>query len=662
MLLMMRSKSGHGHGHGHGHVVVVLFLFMFLQLSFATDTYLGLWEHRHCNMSTCELDSVTNTSCTNGTVLSEYCEPGYSACCQSGSSCSHGYGGCVDLQSSGCHSGPAVLGVCEDWEGGAPFDVFCCDEDFRVERFYDKQDNIEGVIFAFMIFLTAVGVLLYCFAGCCEEKNDGCVEALLNFVLFLWVLVYLATLICLLIMIIVVHLEYGVSASVIICYTLFAFYLTASCVAANVPECAIILIICFFLCPMLVLYFDVKSQSVTSYDLYETPVLPTDIPSSFPTVSAIPTAQPSTSFSPTASCPLGSDQTESCEPCPKGQYGDATGCHHCDAWRWTLHAGSERCDYYTAKEDLSDSYAITLCVVYCVLSLICFAYHVNVSGRWLSIVRVMLITGDQVTDILYAQYSVFSNRSLLIFSVCFCLFNLIAQGVWITANMNIRHSRMVEYNKKFSKYLEENGWGSWILHANCKLTFSGMWRSFCFGVIMSPLDILWIICRILIILFIAIIGVICQVLLVITGMILSTTKLMSTPQVFAAFWAVSNPEFLLNNRQVVQSDIIYNGLVVAELFLENIPQITIQITNNYYQSSWDSLAILSLSFSGVMIFSVANHFRHHMYEKELAFKDVPKYDFLREMIAAAGGSGDEVPVPTEDDIECTGNNLSGNRK
>ena len=654
MLLMMRLKSGRGHGRGdgHGHVVVVLFLFMFLQLSFATDTYLGLWEHRHCNMSTCELDSVTNTSCTNGTVLSEYCEPGYSACCQSGSSCSHGYGGCVDLQSSGCDSGPAVLGVCEDWEGGAPFDVFCCDEDFSADEFNNDRDTLLTELIIATTCCTVYLVVVYCMGSFIEKDDYWAFDKSVGFNCCSGV----GGAVTLLTLTIIVHQEYGKSESVTLCYVFFTLFVFTGLFFVSIFR---FVPVGFFLTTLLLLYFDVKSQNILPYDIYATPQLTTNFPSSVPSSipsalpssfplsmpssipSALPskipsfvpsTSQPSLSVSPTNMCPLGFDQTANCEACPTGQYGDTTGCHHCDSWKWTLSSGSDSCDYYTAQRDLDPAYAITLCAAYSVLSLTCFAYYAQVTGRWLAIVSVLMITGDQVTDILYAQFSIFSDRPLLVCSVFFCLFNLVAQGVWIIAKMKYENLLVLTLNQKWQVYLEEKGYGSWVLHDILKV--NTMQRSLLLCVILIPLDILWVCFRLLIILIVTMLGLLCQILLLFTGMIFSTTKLMSTPQVFDAFWSVWNPEFLEKNKDVVESPLIYNLLVGAEMIFENIPQITIQVSNSYYQSTWDTLAVLSLCFSGIMIISVANHFRYHIFVQGLSIKDVPKYDILAEMIAS----------------------------
>ena len=610
-----------------------------------THNYLGMWEHRHCNMSTCELDSVTNTSCTNGTVLSEYCEPGYSACCQSGSSCSHGYGGCVDLQSSGCDSGPAVLGVCEDWEGGAPFDVFCCDEDFSPDEFNNDRDTLLTELFIVIVCCTVYLVVVYCMGTFFEEDRVWSYDTSVGFNCCSGV----GGAATLMVFTVIVHQEYGLSLSVTLAYVFFPLFVFSGIFAVSAFR---IVPVGFFLAGLLLLYYEVKSQDAMQYDIYATPQFTTSLPSSVPSffpsslpstfsplptsqptmVSMYPTSQPSLSVSPTNICPLGFDRTANCEACPTGQYGDTTGCHHCDSWKWTLSSGSDSCDYYTAQRDLDPAYAITLCVVYSVLSLTCFAYYVQVTGRWLAIVSVLMITGDQVTDILYAQFSIFSDRPLLVCSVFFCLFNLVAQGVWIIAKMKYENLLILKWNEKWQVYLEEKGYGSWVLHEILKV--NTMTRSIILSIILIPMDILWVCFLLLVMVVVSLSGLLCQILLLFTGMILSSTKLMSTPQVFDAFWSVWNPEFLEKNKDVVESPLIYNLLVGAEMIFENIPQITIQVSNSYYQSSWDTLTILSLCFSVIMIISVANHFRYHVIGEGLSIKDVPKYDILAEMIAS----------------------------
>ena len=633
----MRSKSGHGRGHGHGRVVVVLFLFMFLQLSFATDTYLGMWEHKNCDMSTCELDSVTNTSCTNGTVLSEYCEPGYSACCLSAASCSEGYGGCVDLQSSGCHSGPAVLGVCEDWEGGAPFDVFCCDEDSDGDELNNKRDKlmIEIII---AIVLCTIFVAFVHFIGLCGdyESNDDKVMSV-----FMSVVVCVSGGATLVALTATIQKDFGSSDFITIAYVLFAIFVVTTICACKPLRCLHVGLFLYF---MILLYLYVKSQNVKKYDLYTTPLYTTSHPSLSPIL--FPTAEPSISANPTATCPLGYDQTSSCEPCPVGQYGDATGCHDCDTWKWTLDSGSESCEYFTAQKGIDPLYAVILCIVYTILSLVCFIYYVQVTGRWIAVVSIMLISGDQVTDILYAQFSIFSNRLLLICSVCFCLFNLVVQGTWLISNANLKNMFVVTWNTKWTNYLVRKEWDSWKLHDILKVEEITRSLELCF--VMVFLDMFWVCFRILIILLITLFAVICQILFLITGMVFSTTKLMSTPQVFEAFWGVWNPEQLNLEENAMNSDALFNLLVTAELVFENIPQIIIQVSNSYYQSSWNTLVILSLSLSVLMMFSVGNHFRYHVLVKGKSFTDVPKYDILAEMIAACKSNEDRSPELKED--------------
>ena len=602
-------------------------------------------------MSKCEEESVTNATCSNGTILSEYCSPGYSACCRHASPCSHGYGGCVNLQSSKCDSGPVVLGFCENWEGEEPLDVFCCDEDFSPTGFNHKRNEVLTTTFVMIMLSVGYPLLLYIY----YMFNEVYIAImLLSF--FKPALIFSQ-----LSLTIVVHVNYGSSISVFASYLLFVMvglylwaliYLIESDTFKIGDKARLVLVggdFCFLLSALLVLYFEVKAQhAMVPYaqdELYGIALLPTDVPTLFPTT------QPSVSINPTAACPIGYDQTEYCEPCPVGYYGDKTGCHHCEKWTWTLDSGSAHCDYYTAQRDLNSSYAITLSVIYGVLSLICFAYYAKLTRRWLAVVSVLMITGDQITDILYAQFSIFSNRPLLICSVCFCLFNLVAQGVWIISMFRLRIfiASVTAYNlyllnsMKSIKGFEYYGYNgnvqhNWVLHEI--LGAHNITRSLLLCIALIFLDMLWIFLRIIVLVIIivcmtvmTILVIMYWLLLFVGGIIFSTTKLMSTPQVFESFWKVWNPDFLESNRDLTQSAAVYNLLVGAEMIFENIPQILIQITNSSYQSSWDTLAILSLCFSVTVIASVGNHFRYHLLVQGLSWKEVPKYDILAEMFA-----------------------------
>ena len=422
------------------------------------------------------------------------------------------------------------------------------------------------------------------------------------------------------------------------------------------------------------------SQSPSSYPSYNpTSSAPTEAPSALPTSptsspstvpSSIPSGSPSTAptsptsmptMAPTLLCPLGTDMLAGsgplagtgCIPCKVGQYGDATGCHDCPSWRWTLETGSVHCDYYTAQNDVSIVFLISASCVYGLFSGACFIFYVLKTKNWFAVVTVVLITGDQVTDLLYTYYSTFSHPALMIASLCFCLLNLAAHGAFLLANFSMQYSLVAEWHKRSWAYFNSlegdfkgvfAPYSGWVFHRFFRVSVTQVLPLL---LIFLVADVIWVAVRVVLLFLITLAAIFCQLNLLPIGMIFYVTKLISTPEIFDFFWSLWNPNYLTSNRPADSDSTVFNYLVLAEVALESCPELCIQLLNNallYSFSSWPVLTIISFSFSALMLLTVFNHFRYHYSRRNknvvegaampFRFADIPKFDILEQLAEA----------------------------
>jgi DNA-binding beta-propeller fold protein YncE len=361
---------------------------------------------------------------------------------------------------------------------------------------------------------------------------------------------------------------------------------------------------------------------------------PTVAPTPGPTVA--PTFQPS---APPA-CPPGhflkipGDST-SCAKCEEGYYSNSINedsCHRCDSWEGNTGRGNSDCPYFTAANSSLDVIPILFCVLYGLLSLICFALVVYLGASPTVFLNFLLITTDQVTDILYSWYSLFVNPFLFWLSVIFCLANLLPPMLYFLWYSSLVGSLVFQWQIKVSEYFHRydmaHGDGEetsgWIFHVIQGWRFG---ESFPFSLIFIPIDGLWIALRIAAIVVTFFSSLLCQLTLLVIGVIFSVTKLMSVPVVENWFWSNWNLDYLETyprpTDETAESAVVYNSLVLLEVFSECLPQLIIQSINaSLVSKKVDVLTVLSITASASMIMFILYHF---WYKHRQLLRNDPTY-------------------------------------
>jgi hypothetical protein len=406
-------------------------------------------------------------------------------------------------------------------------------------------------------------------------------------------------------------------------------------------------------------------------------LFPTPSPTPFPPTIA-PSLLPTITFQPTMACPPGhylktSGDLTSCLKCEEGSYStlfNEKSCQPCDYWTGNDGRGNSGCPYTTAKYSSLDALPIFFCVLYGTLSLICFGLVIHLGGSPTVFLNFLLITTDQVTDILYTWYSLFANPLIFWSSVVFCTFNLFVPMVYFLWYFSFRNSLIYQWQIKisesFSKYDRAHGGHpdhdlshhtGWIFHAIHGWNFDEI---FPFSLIFLPIDGIWILLRILIVIITFLTSLLCQVLFLLIGVIFSVTKLLSLPMIETWFWSNWNQEYPSSHPRTKEaSSAVYNSLVLLEIFTECIPQLMIQsINTSLVNKRIDSLTVISMTASSSLILFILYHFwyKHKQLRREdptytkFDISRIPKFDMYEKfMIAFQNQRKDnysKVPIPS----------------
>jgi DNA-binding beta-propeller fold protein YncE len=367
-----------------------------------------------------------------------------------------------------------------------------------------------------------------------------------------------------------------------------------------------------------------------------------------PTVA--PTSQPACSRGHFLKIP--GDST-SCTKCEEGYYSNSINedsCHRCNSWEGNTGRGNSDCPYFTAANSSLDVIPILFCVLYGLLSLICFALVVYLGASPTVFLNFLLITTDQVTDILYSWYSLFVNPFLFWLSVIFCLANLLPPMLYFLWYSSLVGSLVFQWQIKVSEYFHRydmaHGDGEetsgWIFHVIQGWRFG---ESFPFSLIFIPIDGLWIALRIAAIVVTFFSSLLCQLTLLVIGVIFSVTKLMSVPVVENWFWSNWNLDYLETyprpTDETAESAVVYNSLVLLEVFSECLPQLIIQSINaSLVSKKVDALTILSITASASMIVFILYHFwykhrqllRNDPTYTSFDITSIPKFDMYEKLM------------------------------
>jgi hypothetical protein len=141
---------------------------------------------------------------------------------------------------------------------------------------------------------------------------------------------------------------------------------------------------------------------------------------------------------------------------------------------------------------------------------------------------------------------------------------------------------------------------------------------------------------------------------------LYVNKLMSVAPVYVWFWSIWNPGYLEAHPLETGDDatVVYNALVLVEVFSECIPQIVILLANTMQvlgtDDTWPVLTVLSLTLSLSMVISVIHHFlsKHQQLLREdptyltFEFRRIPKFDLCRNFAQVNA----PVPVPQNNQV------------
>jgi hypothetical protein len=277
--------------------------------------------------------------------------------------------------------------------------------------------------------------------------------------------------------------------------------------------------------------------------------------------------------------------------------------------------------------------------MYIVLSLVCYGLLVSLGGSPGTIVTIALIATDQVTDILYAWYSLFAQPYLLYLAFFFCLSNLGMSLIYLLWYLRFNDLLVVKWLKAcsdaydafdaaYGQYNDHHQpkYSAWVLHSILGFRYG---KFFPFSLLFIPFEILWILLRLFIMLIIIVSAIISQTVFLLIGVALYVNKLMSVAPVYVWFWSIWNPGYLEAHPLETGDDatVVYNALVLVEVFSECIPQIVIQVTNTTYIlgrgiNTWPVLTILSLTLSLCMVVSIVHHF---LYEHNLLLDEDPTY-------------------------------------
>jgi hypothetical protein len=661
-----------------GEMMIRISLVFFSLLLSLHGAELGPWNRTSCGAHQCVniqkiWEKLSQNQCAAG-VYSDYCDYQEYLCCEETSKCHSKLGKCIDLRYHKCKSGKLVLGYCEDWED-TPYTAFCCDAD-KGENDYTYGVFVTGwVFFGLCIFLL---ILVYT----TDDNSDNFVG---GFFLLLFV--------CFPLTLILTGLHYhlnGNTVFVIIGWSWVGASLLAMklvCSSSDELFNKIVTGVYFTigLAVVLLLAIEGMPEDPHSVPLYshvppypsQAPTIalspslfPTPYPSTNPTVSssptsfptASPTLNPTVSVHPTSTCGAGYYLAdEGCVACGMGSYTNEPNqqsCRACEKWTYNHESGSQACLDTTTRNAISREYPVAVCLLYILLSLVCYALSISLGASPSAILTIALVTSDQVSDILYTWYSIFAAPLLLYLSAFFCIVNLAVPMfyiLWYTKLSELLVFRWLRlcaemynaYDRAHGDYQgnERPKYEGWIFHSIHGWSYG---EAFPYSIFFIPIDILWIVFRILLILLTIVIAIISQFCLLLIGVVFYATKLMSIASIGIWFWTAWNPFYLETHPQVNADDstVVYNALILLEVISECVPQIIIQVVNTSIilgknVRTWSLLTLVSISLSLLMIISIFYHFWYKHRQLMLIdptytqfdFRRIPKFDLFEKMNA-----------------------------
>ena len=384
-----------------------------------------------------------------------------------------------------------------------------------------------------------------------------------------------------------------------------------------------------------------SGQAVYAVNIALTPV-PSSMPTSFPSVV----------------CPGGvvvtSSQGQECEECDEGEYSDGVQCYTCASGRTNVGQGNSHCDLFVSTVEPIIVYVASGVFLFCVL--VSFVLSVLHGSPVLSIAGVLLVVGDQISDMLFASQATFYSYSLLLAGGFFCVIPLLPFVYLVLVRSSPLEWSCVRSTCRMHKKIScwHNDSGGWLFH---KLSIHSLvWKFFPYLVIMVVGDITWPFLRIAFMcLYFAGLSALQTVFLVL-GVLIHATKLIThrdTNDMFWWLWSEENTvdedemekecdqtndlekrlmESHATHRDCDELHSLTNSIIVLETVFENIPQLFIQCINNklaYGLKVWPTLAIVSITFSSLMVATVLYHFGYYMYFCEKRpFVEVPKFDLF----------------------------------
>jgi hypothetical protein len=256
----------------------------------------------------------------------------------------------------------------------------------------------------------------------------------------------------------------------------------------------------------------------------------------------------------------------------------------------------------------------------------------------------VLLMFDQVTDIIYVWYSVFSNTTVLYLAAVFCFSHVAIVTCHIFINSSITHSIPGKFFAFFWKsfaafergesFAELEGGNSlsrgWVFHTamNWEL-YMGEFSVWTVYIIL--IDIVWIAFRTMMLLLTFGVSVGIYILLLACGSILYASKLMAANQVRQAYWQMWNSSHLnaMEDDSVYIQPAILNSMVLMETLFEAAPQIVIQIYNGaqvYGEQMWPALSIISIFASCLTTLIVLDFFIYHLNAQNGNFSAIPRFD------------------------------------
>lgn len=390
--------------------------------------------------------------------------------------------------------------------------------------------------------------------------------------------------------------------------------------------------------------------------------------------SAVPTSFPS------AVCPggeiEGSRSEQKCHDCEEGEFSDGVKCISCASGRTNEGSGNSDCGFYISTISIKIVYVVAAAFLVC--SLMSYFLSLSHGGPWFAILGVLLVVGDQITDMLFAIRAQFYTYYLLQISGIFCIVPLLPFAYIILTRSSCAQWRCVDsvvrmHQKLCSWHSDSFGW---LFHS---LSVHNLqWNFFPSIIVMLLGNIVWPFARIIFMSCFTVIHILLQVVYLIMGVLFHATKLVTHRKTNELYWWLwcceGNDEEVISAKNDLETKLnvetlpsngdlqcnvidkrsmelipLTNSIILMEVFFESIPQLTIQLINNcliFGSSLWSTIAIVSTAFSVFKIVTVVYHFGYYMIISESrSFMDVPKFElFVRGDAASPVPASPTAPV------------------